>query len=156
MQRSPCSSWFSHQVVLYFCALNTFAPALFAGLVQHLTPDRGEASQCWGIFGSLTCFIITYAHCAWKLLQLIDLIITHPLNESLLDCAEAPAVCGEVASNVYVYVCVCIYTVYILIRQWLVSPLRSVLCCAVLLCFSSAVIIKTLLISFGHLFVSPL
>lgn len=40
----------------------------------------------------------------------------------------------------YMYVCVCIYTVYILIRQWLVFRLLSFLCCAILLCFSTAVI----------------
>lgn len=126
---------------------------LLAGPVQHLTPtvcaltghQRTGSFLLLVDFGFSTCFVTTSAHQTGKLLQQIDLIFqTTPPKWKCFECAEVPAVCGEVASIVYVYV-------YIYTEKTVVgfSLFCLYLCCAVLLCFSSAVI-KTLLILFGH------
>lgn len=121
------------------------------------TPDsrQREASQCWRVFGSLTCFYNNFCTLRMKTAA------ANWLNHHTPTKWKPPWLCRSSCClwrgcQQRVCICVYIYTVYILMRQWLVSPLLSVLCCAVLLCFSSAVIIETLLISFDHLFVSPL
>lgn len=126
--------------------------ALLAGPVQRRGPtalctqDEGGLRSAGGF---LTLQLVLYNFCTLRRkTAAANLILRqHSLNENL-ECAEIPAVCGEVASNVYVYI-------YILTRQCVVFPLLSVLCCAVFLCFSCAVIIKTFLISFGHWLFSP-
>lgn len=156
--RFPCMSWFSHQVVLYFCTLNILSQqfpnqsasvldccnSLLLAFTDH--QRTGGASYCWCI---LALQLVLW-HGAETLLRQLDynfesdMMKRKPFWMCLSFCSLWQ---GLPAMYMYTYI------------YWWGSGWFALFClyCAVLCSsvFSSAVIIKTLLISFGHWLFSP-